>query len=366
VEDSKKISVAYYVSAHGYGHGVRSCQIIRTINRLYPRWTVHIVSELPSSFLSNQVGSARNPVRAASLDVGMVQLDSIRVDVDATINRVEQLYARREALLKREAAFLEKNRIDVVVADIPAIPIESAALLGIPSVAVGNFGWDWIYSEFLGRDLRWKPVVETLRQQYGQTDLLLRLPFCEKMDAFPRIEDIPLVASPGRARRAEIAELAGCDADKKWVLLSFTTLGWNRDALAGVERIAGYEFFTVLPLEWDQGNIHAISRDHVPFSDVVASVDAVVSKPGFGILSDCIVNQKPLIYAERSDFLEFPILEAAVRKYLRHVHIPAADLYRGDLRTSLDRIWESSDPREYLPRGGDVIAAHRIAELAGS
>ena len=300
----------------------------------------------------------------AVFDVGMVQLDSIRVDLNATLNEVEQLYMRRKALVKQESAFLEKNAIGLIVVDIPALPIESAALLGIPSLAIGNFGWDWIYSEFLG-DSRWNPIVDILRQQYSQADLLLRLPFCEKMKAFPYVEDIPLVASPGRPRRTEIVDLTGCDPSKKWILLSFTALDWNGEALASVKQLSAYEFFTVLPLAWQQSNIHPINRDRVPFSDVIASVDAVVSKPGFGILSDCIVNQKPLIYAERSNFLEFPILEAAIRKYLKYVHIPAADLYRGDLKTSLDLIWERPDPEEFLPQGGDRIAARRIAQLAG-
>jgi hypothetical protein len=366
VETSNNLSIAYYVSAHGYGHGVRSCQIIRAINKLYPKLTVHIVSTLSESFLSNQIGSSRNPVRAESFDIGMVQLDSIRVDVDATLHRVEQLHGRREALIKQEADFLEKNAIEAVVVDIPALPIESAALMGIPSLAVGNFGWDWIYSDFVGRDSRWNAVVSVLRHQYSQAGLLLRLPFCEKMSAFPCVEDIPLVASPGRPRRAEIADLTGCDPTLKWVLLSFAALDWSEEALASVEQLADYEFFTVLPLAWQRGNIHAINRDRVVFSDVIASVDAVVSKPGFGILSDCIVNQKPLIYADRSDFLEFPILEAAVRRYLKHVHIPAADLYRGELKSSLDQIWERPDPEQRLPQGGDCIAAHRIAQLAGS
>jgi hypothetical protein len=364
VETSNNLSIAYYVSAHGYGHGVRSCQIIRAINKLYPNLTVHIISTLPESFLSNQIGSSQNPIRAEYFDVGMVQLDSIRVDVDATLNRVEQLYARREALVKQEIDFLEKNAIETIVVDIPALPIESAALLGIPRLAVGNFGWDWIYSDFVGRDFRWDAVVSVLRHQYSQADLLLRLPFCEKMSAFPYVEDIPLVAAPGRPRRAEIADLTGCDPTLKWVLLSFATLDWSEEALASVEQLTNYEFFTVLPLAWQRGNIHPINRERVVFSDVIASVDAVVSKPGFGILSDCIVNQKPLIYAERSDFLEFSILEAAVRKYLKYVHIPTADLYRGDLKASLDRIWERPDPEERLPQGGDRIAAHRIARLA--
>ncbi len=365
METSKKISVAYYISAHGYGHGVRSCQIIRAINEIYPQLTVHIISTLPGSFLSNQIGNARNSVRPESFDVGMVQLDSIRVDVDATLGEVKKLYTQRKAILKREVDYLKQNDIEVVVVDIPAIPIESASVMGIPSLAVGNFGWDWIYSEFLGQDSRWNPIVDILKQQYAQTDLLLRLPFCEKMEAFPHVEDIPLVASPGRSRRLEIADFTGGDPGKKWILLSFTALDWNDETLKSVEQLADYEFFTVLPLEWHRNNIHPVNREQVPFSDVIASVDAVVSKPGFGILSDCIVNQKPLIYAERSNFLEFPILEAAIQKYLKHLHIPAADLYRGDLKGSLDNIWDSPGPKEHLPQGGDRIAAQRIAQLAG-
>jgi len=50
-------AIAYYVSAHGYGHGVRSCDIIGAINRLYPRVSVTIVSDLPVHLFENRLGS---------------------------------------------------------------------------------------------------------------------------------------------------------------------------------------------------------------------------------------------------------------------------------------------------------------------
>jgi len=361
-----KPSAAYYISAHGYGHGVRSCDIIRALNERHPGLTVHLVSTLPVSFLANRTGSGRNRIRARPFDIGMVQLDSIRVDVDATLDKAVQLFSQRSKTVEQELAFLKETGIDLVVADIPALPIEAAARLAIPTVAVGNFGWDWIYSDFLARDARWNPIVEMFREQYGKATLLLRLPFCEKMTAFPRIEDIPLVARPGRPRRAGIAAISGCDPNKKWILLSFTTLDWSDETLERVEKISDYEFLTVLPLAWRRKNIHPLDREKVPFSDVIASVDAVISKPGFGILSDCIVNSKPLIYAERNDFLEYPILEESIRKYLKHLHIPAAKLYSGDLRESLERIWARPDSEVQLPAGGDVIAADRIAAMAGA
>jgi hypothetical protein len=363
VEKTDKYSIAYYISAHGYGHGVRSCSIIQSINELYPYLTVHVVSELPSSFLSNQIDLSRNTVRAESFDVGMMQIDSIRVDVPSTLTKVAQFYSRREERVAREAAFLEQQGIDLVVVDIPALPVEAAARVDIPRLAIGNFAWDWIYSEFVPQDAAWQPIVDALSEEYAQTDLLLRLPFCEEMRAFPRVEDMPLVASPGVKRRDEIVRLTGCDPEKKWILLSFTTLDWDKEALERVERIRDYEFLTVRPLEWKRANIHALHRGQMTFADILASADAVISKPGFGILSDCIANKKPLIYADRSNFREYPILVDAVRKYLKHVHIPALELYRGNVAESLSRIWGSPEPEEDLPLGGDRIAARRIAEF---
>lgn len=361
---AKKNVIAYYISAHGYGHGVRSCDIIRAINLTCPHLAVDIVCILPPEFLSNRIGSVRNSIRKNSFDIGMVQKDSIRVDVAATLASLEKLYSQREELIEREVRYLEQRNVAVVICDIPDLPLEAAAIAGIPRMAVGNFGWDWIYSNFIRQDPRWKGIVERIREAYGKTDLLLRLPFSDAMGAFPVIEDIPLVASPGKSRRNAIAGLTCCDKSKRWILLSFTSLDWSEEALDRIEKITDYEFFTVCPLAWKRRNIHALRREQVTFSDIVASVDAVVSKPGFGIMSDCVVNRRPLIYAERSDFSEFAVLEAAIRRHLKYIHIPAEELYRGDLLPSIDGIWDRPEAIEPVRHGGDVIAARRIGSLA--
>ncbi len=356
-------ALVYYITAHGYGHGVRSTDIIRSFVEAYPGIPVVIVSDLPHSFLENRLPGFKPEFRSASLDVGMVQIDSVRVDVARSLERARDLRRHWDRLVDQEAAFLAEKRAGAVVVDIPAIPLEAAARIGIPGLAASNFGWDWIYAEHAERNPDWRPVVEAFASSYSTARLLLRLPFHEEMSAFPLIEDIPLVSTPGKARRREIAEVTGCDPAQRWILLSFTTLGWDARALRSVGSIRGYEFFTVLPLEWDLKNIHALDRERVSFNDIVASVDTVISKPGYGIVSDCIVNRKPLIYADRSDFREYRVLEAAIRKYLRSVHIPAEKLYRGDLRASLQRIQEAAEPSFSIPQGGGPIAAERIMEL---
>lgn len=353
-------SLVYYITAHGYGHGVRSCDIIMALRRADPDLCIHVVSDLPVEFLRSRIDLPMEAYRAGSFDVGMVQLDSIRVDVDKTLERVISLLNSRPARINDEREFLRGQKAGLVVCDIPSIPMEAARAEGIPAIAVGNFAWDWIYEEFIPRDARWRAAVEMFREGYRQADLLLRLPFCEPMAAFPRIRDIPLVSTPGKNIRHELAAAYKIDPAKTWVLLSFSTLDWNAAALQRVEQLHDYVFLTVLPLGWPGKNFCAVDRHLFGFSDVIATADLVVSKPGYGILSECVVNDKPLVYAERTDFREYPVLEASLKKHLRHQHIPAAELYEGNLGPYLQKVISNPLASEPLAGGGDSAAATAI------
>lgn len=361
----KRRHIAYYVTAHGFGHGVRSCDVLSALLAAHPGTQVTVTTDLPAGFLRSRVRSENLVVRPGTFDVGMVQTDSIRVDVPATLRQVLDLAEERPKLIDYEGEVLRGESADLVVADIPAIPLEAAAVAGIPAVAVGNFSWDWIYAAYVGSDPRWRRAIRMFEEGYRQARLLLKLPFSPAMSVFPKHVDVPLLAKPGRARRGELAQLTGADAAKRWVLLSFTALDWNAAALDTVERLADYEFFTVKPLAWPgRRNIHAVERQTIGFSDVLASCDAVVSKPGFGILSDCVANAKPIVYADRADFAEYFLLERELKRYLKNVHVPQADLYAGRLGPALAAIEFAPVPAETMELGGAEKAAAILQEFA--
>ncbi|MCS6772336.1 MAG: hypothetical protein NZ740_09985 [Kiritimatiellae bacterium] len=357
--------VVYYITSHGFGHGARSCDILRAVREADAEVPLIVVSDLPAPFLEARLGGLRCAFRRARFDVGMVQIDSVRVDVPATLAACVEWLRRADAVLAEERRFLRESGAAAVVCDIPSIPLEAAALEGIPALAAGNFGWDWIYEEFVSRDPAWAEIVARFRRGYSLSSLLMRMPFAEPMAAFPRRVEIGVTARPGTPRRRELASLTGADPSKRWVLLSFAELAWEEAALRAVSRLVDWEFFTVLPLRWDGPNFRAVDRRAVSYADVLASCDAVLTKPGFGVLSDCAVNGKPIIYVERTDFREYPILEAAVRQYYRSVHLPAEQLYRGDLRSALEAIETAPEPVARVATGGDRAAAEIILKTAG-
>ena len=359
-----KRKIAYYITAHGYGHGTRSCDIVNALGTAAPEVPIVVKSDLPRPFLESRLPPGTG-ILPGAFDTGLVQLDSIRVDLEASLHALESLYAREDELLRQEEEFIHREGIGAVVADIPSIPLVAAKRAGVPAIATGNFGWDWIYSEFARTDPRWRPFVERFRAGYAQADLLLRQPFSEPMRAFGERVDLPLLARPGTNRRAELARALGVDPALKWVLLSFTSLDLDVQALENLACLQGCALFSVEPLAWPGSAVHCIPRSLVGFADALASMDVVVTKPGFGIVSECIANGRPIVYTDRENFLEYPVLVEGIERYCRHAFIPNAELYAGELAPALERIESAPPPREAMPRGGAELAAGEIlARLA--
>ncbi|MBN2684947.1 MAG: hypothetical protein JXR40_06680 [Pontiellaceae bacterium] len=351
--------IAYYITAHGYGHGARASDILNALHTAAREIPIIVKTDLPTAFMRSRIPDSIE-LRSGAFDVGLIQKDSIQVDLEASLEALEQLYAREDELIQQEIAFLRTENIGIVVADVPAIPLAAAQQMGLPNIATSNFGWDWIYADFVAENPRWAYFVEKFRTVYQRTNLLLRQPFSEPMDAFPRKIDLSLLAKPGTDRRALIAEVSGADPQKKWVLLSFTSLLLEPPALRALAALADYEFFAVEPLEWPGSVVHTIDRSIVCFADVMASVDIVVTKPGFGIVSESIANNKPILYSDRAHFREYPVLVDCIQRYCRQAFIPNQELYAGSLGRALKEIESAPPPREKIEPGGAELAAQHI------
>lgn len=354
-----KRPIVYYISSHGYGHGTRAADIIRALNTLDQ--PVIVISNLPLEFLRARMPSPLTAFRPGAFDVGLIQSDSIRADVDATFSAVQELYAREAELVAQECAYLQECNATAVVSDVAAIPITTAKQLGLPAVAVGNFSWDWIYAEL--NEERWQPYVQKFATAYAQTDLLLRLPFACPMDAFPCAIDVPLLAEPTVPDRETLAQLTGADATKPWVLISLVQVAWDDEAIRAIETLTDYEFFTVQPLSFPGTRLHCVDRQQMSFPQILASCDIAITKPGFGIVSECIANDTPIIYTDRQHFAEYDYLVRDIKRYIKNAHISGPDFYAGQLGPALAAVQIAPPAPDPIAHHGANFAAERIMEL---
>jgi L-arabinokinase len=348
--------IALYVSGHGYGHMTRACEVLAEVRRQAPGLALAVVGDLPEPLVRRAIPGELH-VRRVPCDVGLVQEDALRIDEAGTATACARFDSGWDARADAEAGFLREAGVRLVVADIPPLAFEAAHRAGIPAVGLGNFSWDWIYRHLSARQPSLAASAERAARAYRHAALLLELPFAGDLSAFPHRERIGLVARRPVVPRDEARRRLGLD-ERPAVLLSFGGIG-----LPGIEEqgVSGpAEFRWLFPSDVD-GRLAELG---LTYPDVVRAVDVVVTKPGYGIVTDAIAAGTRLVYTERGDFPEYPILVREMAPLLACEHVSRADLMAGRVEEAVRRVLARPVPPP-PDLDGAARGAARILALLG-
>jgi L-arabinokinase len=92
----------------------------------------------------------------------------------------------------------------------------------------------------------------------------------------------------------------------------------------------------------------------------VAAADVVVSKPGYGIVSECIANGTALLYTSRGRFIEYDVFVAEIPRVLRCRLIAVHDLRAGRWGDAIAALLAQPDPPERWRVDGAEVAAREL------
>lgn len=351
----------YYISGHGLGHASRSCRIISALAARHPAVRCEVVSDAAPWFLAGNLppGVA---VTFSTLDVGVRQLDSLVMCPEATIQACRQLQAQASGLIAAEADRLRRDGAALVVTDVAALPCAAAAAAGIPAVILSNFTWDWIYAEFLDAYPELATIIPWQRDCYRQAHLALRLPFHGPMPPQLEVVDLPLVTRHSTTPAETVRSHLGLAANQRLALLSFGGFGLQAAPLEGLAQLTGWVFLAEPVLADGHPQLRPLPSG-VAYPDLVNAADAVITKPGYGIVAECLAHNTPVIYTSRGNFREEALLVAGLQRYGRAVAIDNEQLRRGDFKQALERLLMLPQPAEALATNGAEVAASHLARL---
>jgi hypothetical protein len=358
--------LAAYVSGHGFGHCVRTAAILGEVRALAPRLPIAVVTAGPEGVFRQAVGSDLT-FRAEKTDVGLVQQGALVIDTAATAEACDAFARDLPARVEREAAWLRETGARLVLGDVPPLAFLAAARAGIPAVASTNFSWDWIYRHLARHEPRLVEPADAAREAYGHAHLLLQHPFAGDLSAFPRRRTIPLVTRRPPVTREEGRRRLGLGPQPA-VLLSFGGLGLpglDFEALAGLR---GFQFLSEPTGSSVPANLRVLSTSDLGalglgYLGLVAAADIVITKPGYGIVSDAIACRTRMVYTERGDFPEYPILVREMTRWLPAEYVANADLLAGRVQPALEAVLERAFP-ESPPMDGATVAAHVLIDEA--
>lgn len=357
------MNVIYYISGHGYGHAVRSIEIMAALKKNRPEMFFYIRSSAPRWLfdVGLEDGFKYYPLE---IDVGTAQDTSFTVNREATLRSVLALYDRKSEILASELQFIKSTQIDCILADIPPLAFDFASAAGIPAIGIANFSWDWIYSGYAAQHQGFHDIIKMIKHSYGKCPLLLRLPFCGDLSAFPVAKDIPLVARKPRKPREEIIKQLGIPTSDACPLV---LLGLRREDLGivnfdAVGKIADKLFIT-FDLDPKIPNCLSVPSNRFYFPDLLDACDIVISKPGYGIVSEAIACKTPIIYTSRDDFLEYDILVNGLKEFAVSSFLDRQDFQSGNWDTQLNQLLGSGQCWKDIELNGAETASDMILQF---
>jgi L-arabinokinase len=352
------VTIVFYISGHGFGHASRSIELLNTIAARRPGARIIVRTSVPA-WLFRATAPAQIELGTLETDVGVVQIDSLNVDEGETARRAAAFYGSFDRRVDEEAALLDAARATVVVGDIPPLAFAAAARARVPSVAVGNFTWDWIYGGYeafrsgAGGVHGAEGVIATMQAAYSAATRALRLPLHGGFDSMAAVTtDIPFIARRSRLDPAETRARLGIASDRPFVLASFSAA--DLDLPYGA--IAEAEHLTVLAPEREP-------PASLTYADLVAAADVVLSKPGYGIVSECVANGTALLYTSRGRFIEYDVFVAEMPRVLRCRYLAREDFLSGRWGAAVRALLGQTPPPTQPRVDGAHVAASEILEL---
>jgi len=346
------------VSHHGLGHLAQTAPVLNALLDLQPPSSLTLWSGLARAALQARL---RMPFshREAPADIGLAMLDAVNVDIASSHAAYQAFHRHWEKRVDEEAAWLEAQGFDGVLSDVAYLPLAAAARAGIPAVAMCSLNWRDIAAAYLSGYADIEPALEQMHLAYQGARAFLRLTPAMPMDWLHNRTDIPPVAAKGMLRREQLARQLGIEPSH-WVLVGFGGIAYRN--IGRLPELPGVTW--IVPDDWGAGRADLITlgATGMPFIDLLASCDALLTKVGYGGFVEAAAHGIPVLYIDRPDWPETPYLTTWLAHHGHCAAITEDILFSPAIGERLERLW-AMPARTPIHAEGAPIAARCLGEL---
>lgn len=352
------MTVAYFVTPHGFGHAARACAVMNALHRRLPSLRFHIFTTVPRWFFSESLTDCFEYHECES-DIGLVQISPLEENLTATAERLERAPWRNPDVIESLARRLHFLNCGLVVADISPLGLRAACRAHLPSVLVENFTWDWIYRGYDPSHPRLLEHGRTMAGFFRGSDLHIQTePWCRKAAGGKGVAPVARRSlTPPPVTRSRL----GVSDGDPLVLLTMGGVRWNYRALATLENHPRAHF--VVPGGADRadrrGRLTVLPfRSGFHHPDLVAASDVVVGKLGYSTVAEAHQSGAAMAYIARPRFPESGVLAEFVQRTMFSMEITEEGFNDGSWVEPLDELLRR--PRRRPPATDGAGQAARL------
>ncbi|MGG4491320.1 glycosyltransferase [Metabacillus idriensis] len=292
-------TIVYYISEYGYGHATRSIALIRELmNQSEVR--VVICNSFAMDFIKDSVHECGERIvyHRVSTDVGYI-LKEQSLDIDtAALSEACRYYLKTlPGVVSAEAAFLRDYDVDLIISDISPLAFEVAERLQVPSLGISNFTWHTAYKNVINQEL-----LAAFADSYDKMDYFFSLAgSAEPQWGVKDNQSFGFFSR--RVNKAEVTKIRDSLDPRGGKHLVFLPIGMKIN-LGDITNLPLWErencvFVVSSNMTIDHPNVHKIPSSYTEVQNYVAAADLVISKAGWGTISEAAGNGTSLTIINR-------------------------------------------------------------------
>lgn len=299
-EVSKGNSIAFYISDHGFGHASRNIPIIRYILEVYKNIKIIVkTGKAQGEFIKDLIDdhNCRVSYYFEQMDVGLILKEgSLDMDVKSLEGRVKLYIDSFNKKIRKESQFLHYNNVDLIVSDIVPWVFKCSKNLNIQNILITNFTWVEIYKEYLSKE-----IVDEYVSCYSLADkaLFYELYMEDMKDYIEEYEEVSLCS---RKFNVEQVDKIKNSFNKKIVYIS---VGRSVDLKGKIDvSNLNYDFIVTDGIKITGHNVHYLNKETLNTQDYLMASDFVITKAGWGTISEALLCKKKLALLSRDGVAE--------------------------------------------------------------
>ena len=338
------------ISGHGFGHVAQTAPVLNALHQMMPQLRLTVRSAVPLAHLRSRihVPFAHLPGEG---DIGMAMSSALDIHVGESRAAYRAFHANWEARVADEARLLRELGADMVLSNVGYLPLVGAQRVGIPNAALCSLNWFDIYRHYCGDDA----IAAQIHACYANADAFLRITPGMAMETLPNLVPVAPIAAVGSNRRDELNHQLKLAKEERLVLVSLGGIA-GRLPIERWPRIDGVRW--LVQQNWQVEHPDAIALESVPmsFSDLLASSDALICKPGYGSFAEAACSGLPVLYVSRADWPESPALIEWLQRHGLCREVSRNALEQGNFADALEEIRHAPRPKPVIPEGAGQVA----------
>jgi len=352
--------LCFSITAHGNGHGAISCSVINRVMQHYPSIKISVMTLLPRSYLDSRLINSFNYYHVGS-DFGMLMSSAIGIDIKNSQLKYQHLFSNWQAYVDNEKQLLLEIEPDMLISNISPISLDAAHQLGIRTASVAPFNWAQIYQAYcLDNANETEAVYQKMKGVYQAVDQIFKpFPFVPLDDGSEII-----IASINDKPVGDLTCLLQClpAKTKKIGLVALGGLPFPLDLLHWPE-IEGLHWLVDQDIPPSRTDMCQIKSLNIPFLQLVADSDFIITKPGYGTYCEiaAIAKHKKVrvMSLARPDWPETPYLNKFLGLRVPFIEIEEKQLTGEALKEALVQLSGLIYPEQCLCEDG----AMQVVEL---